>query len=220
MKKFGPVTLGICGVLLIAGWGRAQMGMGARGGPTPHGFFNPIVGAGSEYDITSSDGRKNTLEMAIVGKESVGGKDGYWMEITTSGMVMKSLTVIGEASVTARMIMQMPGRPPMEMPSQMIRMGQGAAAQSPTTDIRTTAEDVGSESITVPGGTFACEHYRAKDGSGDTWVSPKVSPLGVVKHEGKDSTMVLTKVITDAKDKIIGTPVPFNPMMFQQPPQQ
>jgi hypothetical protein len=32
--------------------------------------------------------------------------------------------------------------------------------------------------------------------------------------------MVLTKVITDAKDKIIGTPVPFNPMMMQGPPQE
>jgi hypothetical protein len=28
--------------------------------------------------------------------------------------------------------------------------------------------------------------------------------------------MVLTKVITEAKDKITGTPQPFNPMMFQQ----
>ena len=32
--------------------------------------------------------------------------------------------------------------------------------------------------------------------------------------------MVLTKVVTDAKDQITGTPVPFNPamMMGQQPP--
>ena len=60
-----------------------------------------------------------------------------------------------------------------------------------------------------------------KDGSGNTWVTTKVSPFGVVKHEGTDSTMVLTKVITDAQDKIVGTPQPFNPMqMMQQPPQQ
>jgi len=221
MKNFTAIALGLCCLLLIAESGRAQMGMGMRGGPTPHGFFNPIAGAGSEYEITSSDGKKNTMEFAIVGKESVGGKDGYWMEVTTSGMVMKSLTVVGDSSVTSRMIMQMPGRPPMEMPSQMLRMnGQGqGAAQSPTTDIRSTAEDVGSESVTVPAGTFTCEHYRAKDGSGDTWISSKVSPLGVVKHQGKDSTMVLTRVITDAKDKIIGTPVPFS-AMGMVPPQE
>jgi hypothetical protein len=220
MRNFRKMLWGVCCLMLIAGLAQAQMGMGMRGSPTPHGFFNPIVGAGSEYDITSASGSKNTIELAIVGKESVEGKDGYWLEITTSGMVMKSLTVVGDTSVTSRMIMQMPGRPPMEMPSQMMRMNQQGAAPPPTTDIRSTAEDVGSESVTVPAGTFACEHYRAKDGSGDTWISPKVSPLGVVKHQGKDSTMVLTKVTTDAKDKIIGAPVPFNPMMFQQPPQQ
>jgi hypothetical protein len=47
-------------------------------------------------------------------------------------------------------------------------------------------------------------------------VAPKAGPYGLVKFQGKDSTMVLTKVITDAKDKITGTPQPFNPMMFQQ----
>ena len=220
MKNFKAMALGICSLLLLAASGRAQMGMGMRGGPTPRGFFNPIVGAGSDYEITPSDGKRISTEFAIVGKESVNGKDAYWMEITTSGMVMKTLTVVGDSSVTSRMIMQMPGRPPMELPSQMMRMNGQGAAQSPTTDIRSTSEDVGSESVTVPAGTFVCEHYRAKDGSGDTWISPKVSPVGVVKHQGKDSTMVLTKVITDAKDKIIGTPVPFNPMMMQGPPQE
>jgi len=43
-----------------------------------------------------------------------------------------------------------------------------------------------------------------------------------VKFQGKDTTMVLTKVITDAKDKITGAPVPFDPMkmMQQSAPQQ
>jgi hypothetical protein len=45
-------------------------------------------------------------------------------------------------------------------------------------------------------------------------VSEKVSPFGVVKSQGKDTTMVLTKVVTDATDKITGTPQPFNPMMM------
>lgn len=106
----------------------------------------------------------------------------------------------------------------MEMPQQMSgRMSSQTAAS----DIRSSATDVGSESVTVPAGTFTCEHYRMKEGSGDTWVSTKVAPFGVVKHQGKDTTMVLTKVITDAKDRIVGTPQPFNPMgMTQQPPQQ
>ncbi len=215
------VFAGVVCLLAIAAAASAQMGM--RQSPIPRGVFSPVVGSGAAYEITTSEGRKTNIEYAIVGKESVNGKDAYWMEWTTSGMgsgqmVMKMLTAVGDSTVTSRMIMQMPGRPPMEMPAQMTGRMNG---QSAPADIRSTAEDVGSESVTVPAGTFTCEHYRMKDGSGDTWVSTKVNPFGVVKHEGKDSTMVLTKVITDAKDKIIGIPQPFSPaMMMQQPPQE
>jgi hypothetical protein len=201
-------------LLFMATVASAQMGAGMRT-PMPKGMFNPVVGAGAVYDITSSDGRKTTIEFSIVGKDSVNGKDAYWMEWTTNAMggemVMKVLTSFGESGGMTHVIMQMPGRPPMEMPSQMTsRMG----SQNAPADIRNSSEDVGSETITVPAGTFACEHYRAKDGSGDTWVSTKVSPFGVVKHQGKDDTMVLTKQITDAKDKIVGTPQPFDPSAF------
>jgi hypothetical protein len=48
------------------------------------------------------------------------------------------------------------------------------------------------------------EHYRLKGGSGDVWVSKDVKPYGLVKSQTKDSTMTLTKVLTDAKDKING----------------
>ncbi|HVB58643.1 MAG TPA: hypothetical protein VNE63_19740 [Candidatus Acidoferrales bacterium] len=164
------------------------------------------------------------MEINVVGKESVGGKDGYWFETTMTNpqmgdIIMKVFTVPDGANTsTTRMIMQMGNRPPMEMPMQMNRMNN----QKQPADIRSEAEDVGSESVTTPAGTFTCEHYRMKDGSGDTWLSEKVSPYGLVKHQGKDSTMVLTKVVTDAKDKITGTPQPFNPMMMGMggPPQQ
>jgi len=196
--------------------------MGVRPTPMPRGLFTPVVGAGAEYEITTAEGQKMNIEFAIVGKEAVNGHDAYWMEWTTNAMggemVMKVLTVPGDTTVTTRTIMQMPGRPPMEMPQQMAgRMN----SQSVPADIHAVAEQVGSESVTVPAGTFTCEHYRMKDGSGDTWVSAKVSPFGVVRHQGKDSTMVLTQLITDAKDKIVGTPQPFNPMqMIGQPPPQ
>lgn len=223
MKILRSVAFAASCLLFTVTTASAQMGMGMRQSPMPRGLFSPVVGSGAAYEITTADGRKVNIEYAIVGKETVSGKDGYWMEWTTPAMgngemIMKVLTVVGDTTTTTRTIMQMPGRPPMEMPQQMTgRMN----TQSVPSDIRSAAEDVGSESVTVPAGTFTCEHYRMKDGSGDTWVSTKVAPFGVVKHSGKDSTMVLTKVITDAKDKIIGTPQPFNPMgMMQQPPQQ
>jgi hypothetical protein len=213
VARFGWV-----GVLLtlLPGLASAQMGMHA--GPAMRGILNPVVGSGGQYEMTTEKGTTMVMEIAIVGKESVGGKDGYWFEMTMANtsmgqMVSKTLTVVdGTDTVTSRTIMQMGNRPPMEMPTNMMKSG----AQKQPADIRDRAEDVGSESITTPAGTFTAEHYKMKDGSGDAWVAPKAGPYGLVKFQGKDTSMVLTKVITDAKDKITGTPVPFNPMAFQQ----
>ena len=198
----------------------AQMGM--RGGPPPvRGFYNPVVGHGSTYEFSSSDGKKISMEIAVVGKESVNGKDGFWFENTMSNspegeMIMKHLDVLDGSDVSVvRMIIQLPGKPPMEMPSQMLQM----ARQKQPADVRTSAEDVGSETVVTPAGSFQTEHWRMKDGSGDVWISKEISPFGLVKYQGKDQSMVLTKTTTDAKDKITGTPQPFNPMMFGGPPQ-
>ena len=116
-------------------------------------------------------------------------------------MIMKSLTVRDDQNmISTKMIMQMGDRPPMEMPA---RMTQARAGKQPA-DIRQLADEVGPESVTTPAGTFATTHYKMKDGSGDVWVADKAGPFGMVKFDGKDNSMVLTKVETDAKDKITG----------------
>src|ERR1700730_6694176 len=221
MKKVG-ITAMVLGVLL-AGTARAQMGMGMRAGPPQvGGVWNPVVGQGAVYQSTNESGKKTEMEITVVGKESINGKDGYWLEMAMSNpdmggqVVMKHLFVLdGQQTHSGKTIMHMPGHPPMEMPAQMTQRQHS----SQSSDMRTDAQDLGSESITVPAGTFTCEHYRAKDGS-DSWLGKDVPPWGLIKHQGKDSTLVLVKVITDAKDKIVGTPQPFNPMMMGQPPPQ
>ncbi len=192
----------------------AQM-FGRGAAPSWRGVWNPVVGAGGTYEVTKKkDGSKTTMDMAIVGKESVDGKDAYWFEVTIPGtemgtMIMKSLTVRDDQNMmSTKMIMQMGDRPPMEMPAQMTQARQ----QKQPADIRQLADEVGPESVTTPAGTFATTHYKMKDGSGDVWVADKAGPFGMVKFDGKENSMVLTKVETDAKDKITGTPVPFNPM--------
>lgn len=198
--------------------------MGVRMSPEMRGFWKPVVGNGSAYEITSPDGQKSQVEMAIVGKDSVAGKDAVWMEMVMSNpraggdIVMKDLvSVDGTEMQISRMIMQMPGRPPMEMPQSMWQTRKPLQYE----DVHNSAEDVGSESVTVPAGTFQCEHWHMKDGSGDVWVAEKISPFGLVKYQGnKSNTMVLTKVVSDAKDKIVGTPVPFDPMKMMQQSQQ
>jgi hypothetical protein len=203
----------------------AQIGAGMmQQGPQPRGLFNPKVGSGAQYEVQRGGGQdasgKNTtvMEIDVVGKESVNGKDGYWLETTAATpmgeVTMKMLTVSDGSNVTiAKMIMQLPGRPPMEMPAQMGRM----AEPKQSVDIRDKADDLGTESVTSPAGTFAAHHYRMKDGTGDFWLSEQVSPYGLIKGQGKDFTIVLIKAVSDAQDKITGTPVPFNPMMMGRP---
>jgi hypothetical protein len=200
----------------------AQVGMGPRM-PVLSGIWRPVVGTGGAYEMTDRDGKKSQMEMTVVGKEDVNGKTGYWMEMavarpgSSDQMYMKYLIAPTDNGMApARMIMQPPGQGPMEMDLSMMNRGGRQTPQSTPSDIRDKAELVGTESVTVPAGTFSCEHYKMKDGSSDAWVSDKVAPWGLVKVQGKDSSMILTKVITDAKDHITGTPTKFDPMQMMR----
>ncbi len=189
--------------------------------PTLSGIWHPVVGNGALYEFTKKDGTKNQIEITIVGKEDVDGKTAYWTEMamtdarTSQPVFAKNLMTVSDTGITSsRVVMQMPGRPPMEMDLTQNPMGRGMQQTQPAT-IVDKAEAVGTESVTVPGGTFSCTHFRMKDGTGDAWVSDKVGPWGLVKGTGENS-VVLIKVITDAKDHITGTPQKFDPMQMMR----
>jgi hypothetical protein len=162
--------------------------------------------------MTANNGTMS-FAYVIVGQEDVEGSTGYWMEIRSENpgmpgeMVMKQLLVTGgDKPQVKRMIMQMSGRPPMEMPMSMMGMGQrgqgtGAGDTSP-------GVEVGSETITVPAGTFACEHYRKQEprGTVDVWISSKVPPYGMVKMSSAEMTMVLEKILSNETSHIQGEP--------------
>jgi len=75
---------------------------------------------------------------------------------------------------------------------------------------------VGSESITVPAGTFSCQHWKKDEGDGDVWVNDRISPFGMVQSINSGETMVLVKVITDAKDHITGPVTTFDPEQMKR----
>ena len=135
MKKYLSVLAAIVSCVLgLASTSSAQM---MRGGGPPQfaGVFNPKVGVGAAYEVQTQDGKK-TMEMAIVGKETVDGRDAYWWEMAMPDqraggeMVFKTLLVMdGENTHASKMIMQFPGRPPMEMPAGM---GRGDHSRVPT----------------------------------------------------------------------------------------
>ena len=199
----------------------AQMGMGQV--PTLSGIWHPVVGAGSSYEITR-DGKKSTMDFAVVGKDDIDGKSGYWIESSMSDarsggdIIIKVLeTVEGNVISYSKSVIQMPGQGPMEMDMNMMNMANRRSNSSTqAADFRDKAELVGTESVTVPAGTFECQHYRMKDGSGDGWISEKVVPWSLVKMQDQQRTVVLAKVITDAKDRITGTPTKFDPMQMMR----
>ncbi|HWQ03598.1 MAG TPA: hypothetical protein VNL38_03875 [Candidatus Nitrosotenuis sp.] len=205
MKMRYGLAVGI--VMLLSSALAAQFPGGGMQMPRVQGVWAPVVGAGSTYQMESK-GKKETFEYAVVGKEMHEGKEGYWVEMTVvdrgKQTVVKHLYVKSGANVdVARMIVQEGNEQPMEIPLRMMQMG-GPRQQPQKADIRDGATRVGAETITVPAGTFVCEHW--KNSEGDYWVSEKVAPLGLVKAVTGDTSMTLTKVVSDAKTKIRGVP--------------
>lgn len=192
----------------------AQMGMRP---PDMAGVFNTVVGSGASYEITKQNGEKTTFDMAVVDKE--GG--GYWIEYTMQNARMngpiyaKSLAVRQDDDIVLqRMIVQMPGRPPIDM-SSMMSMKAMQSSESKA-DFRANAQNMGTESVTTAAGTFSCEHWRDTKNGTDVWLSEKVVPWRLVKMTGNSSNMTLVKTISDAKTHITGTPMSMQEMMQQR----
>jgi hypothetical protein len=222
MKRccLGFAALAIC--LFVASTVSAQMGMDLFKKPAIAKAFNPVVGKGAQYLNTSTSGtpaKTSTMEISIVGKESVEGKDGYWMEFVST--TEKNQLSAGKALFTKddfqfhRMIVQIPGQGAMEMP-----FNPTAADRGKTQDSMNDWHSVGTESVTVPAGTFSCEHWRNDKSNADLWTSDKVTPFGMVKEVDRNSSMVLTKVIADAQDRITGPVTKFDLQQMMQQMQQ
>jgi hypothetical protein len=174
-------------------------------------FWNPVMGSGEVYRSEDKSGPGNTMQLVVVGKEMVDGKQAYWLELAMNipemgGMAYaKDLIVPGEET-PRRVIMQIPGEAAMELPVN--------GHPKPLNVENTHLHRVGTETITVPAGTFECEHW--KDDGGDYWMSSKASPVKLVKETGKNGNDVLVKVIAGAKSQITGPVKPFDPSVFMR----
>jgi hypothetical protein len=221
MKIASALVLTTAMAMGLAQLSAAQM-MGMHP-PSIAGVFNPVVGSGATYDIVTKNGTKMTMDIAVVDKES----GAYWIEMTmqtpespSGRMQMNGPTYIkellvrqGDDVVIQKVIVQMTGRPPMDVSS----MPHAMQSQESKADVRANAQDLGSESVTTPAGTFSCEHWRNTKDAEDYWISDKVTPWQLVKMSGanKDS-VILAKVISDAKTHITGTPMSMQEMMQQR----
>lgn len=205
----------LCALVVgVAAGAAAQLGHGGPQTPRMPTPFTPVVGSGAQYEVTTRDG-KMTFTYAVVGKEQADGGDGYWLEIRSEGamlngeMVVKELTLkVGTHPEIRRMIMQPPGRPPMEVPAGMMAMMNQHMAQAGSALKNGMGEKIGTESITVPAGSFECDHFRRQENGKpvDYWISSKVPPYSLVKMSGPDTSMVLEKVLTGETTHIKGEP--------------
>jgi hypothetical protein len=217
MKRMQVVVLAAVACLCLASGAAAQMGMNLFKKPNIADIFKPVVGNGGLYEMqhTGSQRPPTQMEMTIVGKDTVDGQPGWWMEVAlqepkTGGMMYYKTLVTNDFQMH-KVVFQQPGQSAMEMPYN--------PSQNAKTHMNEELDKwhaVGSESITVPAGTFNCQHWKKDQGDGEAWISDKVSPMQLVKSVGSNETMVLLKVITGAADHITGPVKSFDPQLFRQ----
>jgi hypothetical protein len=81
---------------------------------------------------------------------------------------------------------------------------------------RGAATFVGTDTITVPAGTFLCDHWRSSTmgHTGDEWVAKSGPVFGLIKAVSSAGTIELEKVLTGEKSEITGTPRQMNMPMY------
>jgi hypothetical protein len=218
MKRWLSVLLAAAGCLCVSGGVSAQMGgMNFFSKPNIADIFKPVVGSGAVYHQQFTDEKSPAyeMEMVIVGKEMTPSGEGYWMEVThndakQSAIVYTKMLVTKDFQFT-KIVFQRPGQPAMEMPFNGNDMGKNRMK-----DEMAKWQQVGSETITVPAGTFSCSHWKKEDGTEEVWTNDKVTPVAMVKQVGSKNSMVLTKLISGATDHITGPVTPFDPKAFMQ----
>jgi hypothetical protein len=221
MKRLQLVFLAAaCSLCLATGAGAQLGGMQFFSKPNIADIFKPVVGQGAVYQESSTDGKRppHEMEMTVVGKEMTPSGEGYWMEMTMTRegeQKMYSKILMTKDFQFTKIIFQMPGQGAMEMP-----MNPNDKDRAQMKEEMSKWTQVGTETITVPAGTFSCAHWKKDDGTDDVWTSDKVSPMAMVKQVGKTHSMVLVRQITGAQDHITGPVTAFDPKAFARPQKQ
>src|ERR1700722_4188220 len=128
MKILARLALAALALAAITPALTAQRGMFQA--PELQGMWNPVAGSGGSYETQTKSGEKSQMDIFLLGKDAAAGKDAYWIEIAMpnpkspgSSNVIKSLySFDGPSRQTSKVIIQLAGRPPMELPMQASSM--------------------------------------------------------------------------------------------------
>lgn len=168
----------------------------------------PAAGSWAEYQT-----REGSIRMSVLGEEEHDGKKMQRLEMSIGGAggSIVQMVVPGwpyQPDGIHEMVMKTGDQPAMKVSGRMMDMMR-QNMKTPTAQMADACErmeDLGTETVTVPAGTFETRHYRDQETGGEVWVDADL-PFGMVKAVTKEGEMVLTGHGTDAKSRITETPV-------------
>jgi hypothetical protein len=200
------------------------------GGATPKffGVFASTVGGWSEYAVTETEGgKKSTMRNAVVGKEG----DAFWYEVAITEDGVRNIIKMflkgdpNNPENIQRLIMKNGDQAAQEMPREFVVMGRRMATSMFETRSGSTVvnqpdlkiEEVGTEKVTVPAGTFTVTKNRVVDGTGKVLAtydfSKDVLPMGIVRST---TDKVKIELIANGKDAV--SLITEKPVMMKRPP--
>lgn len=184
-------------ITLFALLGMCSASAGAQGvlGDVLAGkLVNPKVGQWAWYDLLDSEtGRKFLLRQAIVGKEKVGRKTGYWLEIEIAPEIgpaaIYKMLVTGPASNRKnihKLIVKQGTNPPREIAIE-------TALAGPADSLEVTRESKGDVTLRTAKGELEAEHVLVTDGASkiQLWLNDDVRPMGIVQMKAPNGALYL-----------------------------
>lgn len=216
----------LLGLFLAVGFVFAQMFPIVPGEAVAH--YKPQNGAWTEYRMKDNDS-DGTMKISVVGDEERNGQHFFWWEIKTVDKKSGDRSIIkfegsenpNNKDVVSTVIIQQNDEQPIKYTFKVPKSDENkkedkpkpaTPAASDTDEDNEAIKNLGWETITVPAGTFKCQHfviYGEDDKETDEyWTSDKLPLIPVVKalNHSDNSTMELVSYGDKAVSEIKGIP--------------
>ncbi|HDP34054.1 MAG TPA: hypothetical protein ENN29_02975 [Candidatus Hydrogenedentes bacterium] len=190
-------------VLYIVALASPAVAQGIVGDVLSGSLIKPEPGVYAWYELhDKTTGRKFFVRQAIVGKEKVERKDGYWLEteiIPEEGFpAIYKMLITGPASDPRnvhKIFIKEGAEPPIAVPVEV-------SDESSASKTKETRKSSGKEKVATPMGEIMAERIiitRESDGqaTGESpvqiWVNDDVRPMGIVKMVSDSGEMMLQR---------------------------
>ena len=155
-------------------------------------LIKPEVGVYAWYDLKDYSVRKRfRLRQAVVGKERLRFKTGYWLETQ----------IIPEVGFPAvyKMLLTGPASDPKNVHRIIFQEGQRPPAEIEVRDVdpgvptKNERKFLGKERISLAEGTIMAEHFKLSEDGTEIWINKDVRPMGIVKFRSPQGELTLLR---------------------------